>query len=62
MENILEMLTASMADEQQDLPDAYLDARCKAGNPADFDRFRFVPHFRAQLMDERIEGQGGNVL
>ena len=62
MENILEMLTASMADEQQDLPDAYLDAGCKAGNPADFDRFRFASHFGAQLMDERIEGQGGNVL
>ncbi|MCI8351464.1 MAG: hypothetical protein HFJ86_09940 [Oscillospiraceae bacterium] len=62
MENILEMLTASMADGQQDLPDAYLDAGCKAGNPVDFDRFRFASHFGAQLMDKRIEGQGGNVL
>lgn len=56
MENILEMLTASMADGQQDLPDAYLDAGCKAGNPVDFDRFRFASHFGAQLMDKRIEG------
>ncbi len=59
MESILEMLTASMTDEQKDLLDAYLDARCKAENIVDFDRFPFALHFGAQIMAELIKGKGG---
>ena len=54
----LEMLTASMTDEQKDLLDAYLDASCKVEDMMDFDRFRFAFHFGAQLMAELIEGKG----
>ena len=54
----LELLSASMSDEQKDLLDAYLDASCKVEDMMDFDRFRFAFHFGAQLMAELIEGKG----
>ena len=53
----LEMLTASMTGEQQELLDAYLDARSKVEGMMDFDRFRFAFHFGAQLMAELIKGK-----
>ncbi len=54
----LELLTASMTDEQKELLDAYLDARSKVEGMMDFERFRFAFHFGAQLMAELIEGKG----
>ena len=54
----LELLSASMSDEQKDLLDAYLDASCKVEDMMDFDRFRFAFHFGAQRMAELIEGKG----
>jgi len=54
----LELLTASMTDEQKELLDAYLEARSKVEDMMDFDRFRFAFHFGAQLMAELIEGKG----
>lgn len=57
MENILEMLTASMTDEQKGLLDAYLNAGCKVEDMMDFDRFRFAFHFGAQPMAELIKGR-----
>lgn len=53
----LELLIASMTDEQKELLDAYSDARCKVEDMMDFDRFRFAFHFGAQLMAELIEGK-----
>ena len=53
----LELLNASMSDEQKDLLDAYLDASCKVEDMMDFDRFRFAFHFGAQLMAELIKGK-----
>ena len=53
----LEMLSASMTDEQKDLLDTYLDARSKVEGMMDFDRFRFAFHFGAQLMAELIKGK-----
>ncbi|MDE7219475.1 MAG: hypothetical protein K2O45_07630 [Oscillospiraceae bacterium] len=53
----LELLTASMTDEQQELLGAYLDARSKVEGMIDFDRFRFAFHFGAQPMAERIKGK-----
>ena len=53
----LELLTASMTDEQKDLLDAYLDARSEVEGMLDFDRFRFAFHFGAQIMAELIEGK-----
>ena len=54
----LELLTASMTDEQRDLLNTYLDANSKVDGIMDFDRFRFAFHFGAQLMAELIEGRG----
>lgn len=53
----LEMLTASMTDEQKNLLDAYLDTRSKVDDMMYFDRFRFAFHFGAQLMAELINGK-----
>ena len=53
----LELLTASMTDEQKDLLEAYFDADRKMEDMMDFDRFRFAFHFGAQLMAELIEGR-----
>jgi len=54
----LELLNASMTNEQKELLDAYLDARSKVEDMMDFNRFRFAFHFGAQLMAELIEGKG----
>lgn len=53
----LELLTSSMTNEQQELLDAYLDARSTVEGMMDFDRFRFAFHFGAQLMAELIKGK-----
>ncbi len=53
----LELLNASMTDEQKELLDRYLDVRTKIEGMMDFDRFRFAFHFGAQLMAELIEGK-----
>ena len=53
----LELLTASMTDEQKELLEAYFDADRKMEDMMDFDRFRFAFHFGAQLMAELIEGR-----
>lgn len=53
----LELLTASMTDEQKELLETYLDARSKVEGMMDFDRFRFAFHFGAQLMAELIRGK-----
>ena len=53
----LELLTASMTDEQKELLEAYFEADSKIGYMIDFDRFRFAFHFGAQLMAELIEGK-----
>ena len=54
----LELLNASMTDEQKKLLNAYLDARSEMEGMVDFDRFRFAFHFGAQLMAELIKGKG----
>lgn len=54
----LELLTASMTDEQKKLLEAYFDADRKIEDMMDFDRFRFAFHFGAQLMAELVEGKG----
>ena len=53
----LDLLTASMTDEQKDLLDAYMDARNKVEDIMDFDRFRFAFHVGALLMEELMEGK-----
>lgn len=53
----LELLTASMTDEQKERLESYLDASSKVDGMMDFDRFRFAFHFGAQLMAELIDGK-----
>ena len=57
----LELLTASMTDEQKELLEAYFDADSEIESMKNFDRFRFGFHFGAQLMAELIQGKGGGV-
>ena len=57
----LDRLAASMTAEQQELLDAYIDARSEVEGMLDFDRFRFAFHFGARMMAELIGG-GGEVL
>lgn len=54
----LELLIASMTDEQKELLETYLDARSKAEDMMNFEQFRFAFHFGAQIMAELIEGKG----
>lgn len=54
----LELLTASMTGEQQELLDACLETRSKIEDMLHFDRFRFAFHFGAQLTEELIRGKG----
>ena len=54
----LDRLAASMTAEQQELLDAYIDARSEVEGMLDFDRFRFAFHFGARMMAELIEGRG----
>ncbi len=53
----LDLLTASMTDEQKKLLDAYFEADRKIEDMINFDRFRFAFHFGAQIMAELIEGK-----
>ena len=53
----LELLTASMTDEQKERLESYLNASSKVDGMMDFDRFRFAFHFGAQLMAELIDGK-----
>lgn len=53
----LELLTASMTDEQKERLESYLDASSKVDGMMDFDRFRFAFHFGARLMAELIDGK-----
>ena len=53
----LELLNASMTDEQKKLLNAYLDAGSEIEGMVDFDRFRFAFHMGAQLMAELIDGK-----
>lgn len=54
----MELLNATMTDEQKELLEAYFDADGKIDGMMNFDRFRFAFHFGAQLMAELIEGKG----
>lgn len=54
----MEMLTATMTDEQKELLEAYFDADTKMEGMIQFDRFRYAFHLGAQLMAELIEGKG----
>ena len=53
----LELLTASMTDEQKELLEAYVDAASEVEEIMDFDWFRFAFHCGAQLMAELIDGK-----
>lgn len=53
----MELLNATMTDEQKELLEAYFDADSKIEGMMNFDRFRFAFHFGAQLMAELIEGK-----
>ena len=53
----MEMLNATMTDEQKELLEAYFDADTKIEGMMNFDRFRYAFHLGAQLMAEMIEGK-----
>lgn len=53
----MEMLNATMTDEQKELLEAYFDADTKVEGIMQFDRFRYAFHLGAQLMAEMIEGK-----
>lgn len=53
----MELLNATMTDEQKELLEAVFDADSKIEGIMNFDRFRFAFHFGAQLMAELIEGK-----
>lgn len=53
----MEMLNASMTDEQKELLEAYFDADTKLEDMMYFDRFRYAFHLGAQLMAELMEGK-----
>jgi hypothetical protein len=53
----MEMLNATMTDEQKELLEAYFDADTKIEGMMQFDRFRYAFHLEAQLMAEIIEGK-----
>ena len=53
----MEMLNATMTDEQKKLLEAYFDADTKIQSMMSFDRFRYAFHLGAQLMAEMIEGK-----
>lgn len=54
----MEMLNATMTDEQKELLEAYFDADTKIEGIIQFDRFRYAFHLGAQLMAEIINGKG----
>ena len=53
----MEMLNATMTEEQKDLLNAYFDADTKIEGIMNFERFRYAFHLGAQLMAELIEGR-----
>lgn len=53
----MEMLNATMTDEQKQLLEAYFDADTKIEGMMSLDRFRYAFHLGAQLMAELIEGK-----
>jgi len=53
----MEMLNATMTDEQKELLEAYFDADTKIEGMIQFDRFRYAFHLGAQLMAEIIKGK-----
>lgn len=57
----LELLNASMTDEQKEWLEAYFDADSEIVDIIEFDRFRFAFHLGAQIMAELTEG-GEDVL
>ncbi|MCC8122093.1 MAG: hypothetical protein LIO58_00905 [Oscillospiraceae bacterium] len=54
----MEMLNATMTDEQKELLEAYFNADTKIEGMMEFDRFRYAFHLGAQLMEEIIKGKG----
>lgn len=53
----MEMLNATMTNEQKELWEAYVDADIKLESIMNLDRFRYAFHLGAQLMAELIEGK-----
>jgi len=53
----MEMLNATMTEEQKDLLNAYFDADTKIEDIMNFERFRYAFHLGAQFMAELIEGR-----
>lgn len=53
----MELLNASLKEEQKEWLEAYFDADGKIESIINFDRFRFAFHLGAQLMAELIEGK-----
>lgn len=53
----MEMLNATMTDEQKELLEAYFNADTKIEGMIQFDRFRYAFHLGAQLMEEIIKGR-----
>lgn len=54
---VMEMLNATITDEQKKLLEAYFDADAKIESMMQFDRFRYAFHLGAQLMEEIIKGK-----
>lgn len=53
----MEMLNATMTDEQKELLEAYFNADTKIEGMMNFDRFRYAFHLGAQLMAELMKGK-----
>lgn len=53
----LEMLNASMTEEQKDLLEAYFDADTKIEEMINLERFTYAFHLGAQLMAEMMQGR-----
>lgn len=53
----MEMLNATMTNEQKELLDASFDADTRIEGIREFNRFRYAFHLGAQLMAEIIQGK-----
>ena len=53
----LDMLVATLSDEQKERLEAYFDAETEIDGMIGFDRFRYAFHLGAQLMAELMEGK-----
>lgn len=53
----MELLNATLTEEQKELLEAYFDADGKIEGIMNFDRFRYAFHLGAQLMAELIQGK-----